>query len=118
VAEVATPIVAALPAAETPGSVATTTNEPDVPALPATKPRPAKRGESKTVRFLALVADRYGDLAGIDPGKVSRICSELAPEVGLDTGAARSQLRPRVLEARLREDLSRQETERRQEATQ
>ena len=57
------------------------------------------RRESKTSRFLALVAERYGDLAGIDPAKVSRICSDLAPEVGLNEGAARSALRPRVLAA-------------------
>ena len=59
-----------------------------------------KRGESKTARFLALVSDRYGDLGGIDPAKVSRICRDLAPEVGLNEGSARSALRPRVLAAR------------------
>jgi len=69
-------------------------------AIPA-GPRPAnKRGESKTARFLALVAERYGDLASIDPAKVSRICSDLAAEVGLNEGSARSALRPRVLAAR------------------
>jgi hypothetical protein len=63
--------------------------------------RPAgRRGESKTARFVALVKDRYGDLAGIDPAKVSRICSELAPEVDLNEGSARSALRPLVLAAR------------------
>ena len=60
----------------------------------------ATRGGSKTARFLALVAERYGDLAGIDPAKVSRICSDLAPQVGLNEGSARSALRPRVLAAR------------------
>jgi hypothetical protein len=94
-AAVAAPFVAALPAApEKPGSVATSTAEPKAQRTPR------KRGESKTVRFLFLVQDRYGDLAGIDPEKVSRICSELAPEVDLDVGAARSALRPRVLNAR------------------
>jgi hypothetical protein len=63
-------------------------------------PRPAaKRGESKTSRFLALVAERHGDLAAIDPARVSRICSDLAPQVGLNEGSARSALRPRVLAA-------------------
>ena len=32
----------------------------------------------------------------IDPAKVSRICTDLAPEVGLNAGAARSALLPRV----------------------
>jgi Protein of unknown function (DUF2637) len=54
------------------------------------------RGESKTARFLALVHEHYGELAAIDPAKVSRICTDLAPEVGLNAGAARSALLPRV----------------------
>ena len=55
-----------------------------------------RRGESKTARFLALVQERYGELGAIDPAKVSRICTDLAPEVGLNAGAARSALLPRV----------------------
>jgi hypothetical protein len=90
---VTAPNVAALPAApKKPGSVATST--------PAPRRAATRRGESKTARFLALVQERYGDLAGIDPDKVSRISTELAPEVGLDPGAARSALRPRVIKAR------------------
>jgi len=58
------------------------------------------RSESKTARFLALVAERYGELSGIDPVKVGSIAADLAPEVGLNEGAARSALRPRVLAAR------------------
>ena len=69
-------------------------------AITAERKPAATRGESKTARFLALVAERYGDLAGIDPAKVSRICSDLAPQVGLNEGSARSALRPRVLAAR------------------
>ena len=97
-AAVAAPIVAALPAASTPGSVATSTEHAaKAPVkLPA---RRAGRRESKTARFLALVADRHGDLAGIDPAKVGRISADLAPEVGLHVGAARAALRPRVLAA-------------------
>ena len=56
-------------------------------------------GESKTARFLALVKDRHGELSGIDPAKVARIAADLAPEAGLNVGAARSALRPRVLAA-------------------
>jgi hypothetical protein len=59
----------------------------------------AQRPGSKTGRFLDLVRERYGDLAGVDPEKVSRICSELAPEVELDTGSARRELRAAVLAA-------------------
>jgi hypothetical protein len=99
VAAVTAANAAALPAAETPGSVATPTAGPDLPALPAPKRPGASRGKSKTARFLALVADRYGDLAGIDLDKVSRIASELAPEVDFDLGSARRELRTRVLAA-------------------
>jgi hypothetical protein len=59
-----------------------------------------RRPGSKTQRFLALVADRHGPLAQIPPGEVSPICTALAPQVGLDTGAARTALRAAVLAAR------------------
>jgi hypothetical protein len=58
-----------------------------------------RRG-SKTQRFLALVAERHGPLAQVPTGQVSRICTTLAPQVGLDTGAARTALRKAVLAAR------------------
>ena len=103
-AVVAAPNVAALPAApETPGSAAIppTHPEPEAQAKVTTAGSASDaRAESKTARFLALVAERYGDLAGIDPAKVARIAADLAPEVGLNVGAARSALRPRVLAAR------------------
>jgi hypothetical protein len=63
-------------------------------------PARRSRAESKTARFLALVAERYGELAAIDPAEVGRIATDLAPEVGLNEGSARSALRPRVLAAR------------------
>ena len=72
------------------------------PPLPRRRPAAAGSGirrESKTARFLALVQERYGELAGIDPVKVSQICTELAPHVDLDIGAARSALLPRVRQA-------------------
>jgi hypothetical protein len=107
-AAAAAPIVAALPAApETPGSAAITSIAPDHPETPSPGGRAAQpvrrrvpRGESKTARFLALVKDRHGELAGINPAKVSRISTDLAPEVGLNAGAARAALRPLVLAAR------------------
>jgi hypothetical protein len=58
------------------------------------------RAESKTARFLALVEQRHGPLAGLAPERVSSVCTELAPEVGLDAGAARTALRRAVLAAR------------------
>jgi hypothetical protein len=59
-----------------------------------------QRGETKTARFLALAADRYGPLGTFPLAEVSRVSSELAPEVGLDRGAARAALRRHVLSLR------------------
>ena len=58
-----------------------------------------RRAGSKTARFLALVEQRHGPLADFPPGRVARTCTELAPEVGLDAGAARTALRRAVLAA-------------------
>ena len=93
----AAPDVTALPAAPTPGS-AVSTSDPQPPSPDQGKPpRPrGPRSESKTARFLTLVHERYGELAGIDPAKVSRIATDLAPEVGLNVGAARAALLPKV----------------------
>jgi hypothetical protein len=59
-----------------------------------------RRAGSKTARFLALVEQRHGPLAGFPPERVSATCTQLAPEVGLDIGAARTALRHAVLAAR------------------
>jgi hypothetical protein len=66
-------------------------------AITPPRPRGGGRRETKTARFLALVAERHGPLAGIGLDGVSRICAELAPRVGLNTGAARTALRRAVL---------------------
>ena len=64
---------------------------------PATLPRPRQpRDGSKTSRFLQLVEQQHGPLSAIDPSKVSRISSELAPLVDLHPGSARSVLGKRV----------------------
>jgi hypothetical protein len=55
------------------------------------------RAGTKTARFLALVAEHHGPLAGLDLSKVSRVAGELAPEVGLHPGSARTALRAAVL---------------------
>jgi hypothetical protein len=71
------------------------------PPKAITRPRPAERmrGGTKTARFLALVTDRHGPLAGVPLAGVSKICAELAPQAGLNTGAARTALRRAVLAA-------------------
>ncbi len=79
----------------------------DKTALPASRavkaitaprqPGSAPRGDTKTSRFLALVAERHGPLADFPVGDVSRVCTALAPEVGLDAGAARAALRKQVI---------------------
>jgi hypothetical protein len=58
------------------------------------------RPGTKTARFLDLVASRHGPLEAFPLADVSQISGELAPEVGLDPGAARSALRRRVLSLR------------------
>ncbi len=55
------------------------------------------RNGTKTARFLALVAERHGALAAVPVTDVSRICTALAPEIGLHAGAARTALRRAVL---------------------
>ena len=67
---------------------------------PASSPAPRVRPGSKTGRFLALVTARYGPLAAFPLADVSPVSTELAPEVGLDPGAARSALRRHVQAAR------------------
>jgi Protein of unknown function (DUF2637) len=65
---------------------------------PGTRGRDGRAG-SKTSRFLGLVVDRHGSLADLPVGEVSPICARLAPEVGLNPGAARTALRRAVLAA-------------------
>ncbi|HVB41424.1 MAG TPA: hypothetical protein VNF47_01800 [Streptosporangiaceae bacterium] len=83
---------------------------PDQPPGALVPPRPAppiagrsrqradhgRRPGTKTARFLALVAERHGDLAALPLADVSRICTELAPEADLHPGAARAALRRHV----------------------
>ena len=57
------------------------------------------REGTKTARFLALVVERYGPLSGFDLAKVSRVAGELAADVGLHAGSARTALRSAVLAA-------------------
>jgi hypothetical protein len=69
-------------------------------AAPGRIPAPDGVGrQTKTARFLALVTERHGPLASVPLESTSRIAAVLAPEVGLDTGAARTALRKAVLTA-------------------
>ena len=66
------------------------------------RPTPGTRASAqptKTERFLDLVTHRYGPLAQFPIANVSQVCTELAPEVDLNPGAARTALRRRVLAA-------------------
>lgn len=72
---------------------------PGRPAASSARGRGPRPG-SKTHRFLALVEERHGPLPQIPVGEVSPICTALAPEVDLNTGAARTALRTAVLAAR------------------
>jgi hypothetical protein len=70
------------------------------PTAITTRPRAGRaRGETKTARFLALADERHGPLAAIPLDGVAKISAELAPRVGLNTGAARTALRRMVLAA-------------------
>jgi hypothetical protein len=56
--------------------------------------------KTKTARFLSLVTERNGPLAAIPLDRVAAISAALAPNIGLNTGAARTALRKAVLAAR------------------
>jgi hypothetical protein len=85
-----------LPAASPPAMTSTTQQK----AITGSRGPVGPRAVSKTARFLDMVEQRHGPLADFPPERVSPTCSELAPEVGLDIGAARTALRRAVLAAR------------------
>jgi hypothetical protein len=58
------------------------------------------RDGTKTARLLALASDRYGPLEAFPLADVSRVSAELAADIGLHPGAARSALRRHVLALR------------------
>ena len=81
----------------------TSTHRAAITSGPArSQPARGKRATAqptKTERFLDLVTDRYGPLAQFPIAGVSRVCTELAPQVELNVGAARTVLRRHVLAA-------------------
>jgi len=65
---------------------------------PAPPPHPGKA--TKTARFLDLVTERMGPLASVPLHRVAAIAAEVAPQVDLNAGAARTALRKAILAAR------------------
>ena len=63
-------------------------------------PAPHPRKATKTARFLDLVTERHGPLASIPLHRVAAISADLAPQLDLNVGAARTALRKAVLAAR------------------
>ena len=63
-------------------------------------PAPHPRKATKTARFLDLVTERHGSLASVPLNAVAGISAALAPQLDLNTGAARTALRKAVLAAR------------------
>ena len=61
-------------------------------------------GQTKTARFLALVTEQHGPLAGVPLASVAPICAVSAPLVELNTGSARKALRRAVLSAQQQDE--------------
>jgi hypothetical protein len=68
-------------------------------AITPPRPRNGVQHGTKTARLLALVAEQHGPLASVPVADVSKISAGLAPQVGLNSGAARTALRRAVLAA-------------------
>ena len=56
-----------------------------------------RRGDTKSARFLTLVTEHHGPLPAIPLDNVATISATLAPQVDLNTGAARTVPRRAVL---------------------
>jgi hypothetical protein len=76
-----------------------TTPSSHPPAAAGVAPTRPPRADTKTARFLALAGQVHGPLAQIPFASVGRISATLAPQVGLNPGAARTALRRAVLAA-------------------
>src|SRR5580704_10160532 len=74
----------------------------ECPVAPGRRPAPAPhpRKATKTARFLDLVTERHGSLASIPLNRVAGISADLASQLDLNAGAARTALRKAVLAAR------------------
>jgi hypothetical protein len=74
---------------------------PSATAPASRTPNSAPARETKTSRFLGLVARERGPLAAIPLASVAQISAAFAPHVGLHAGSARAALRRAVLAAQL-----------------
>ena len=83
-----------------PGRRAPRPAPPPAPARPGRGRGTDPRKATKTARFLDLVTERHGSPASIPLHRVARISADLAPQVDLNPGAARTALRKAVLSAR------------------
>jgi len=83
--------VLSTPASPRPRAVAVTAAKVIAPRKPKAIASGPRDG-TKTSRFLALVTEKYGPLDRFSLDRVSPVSSELAPEAGLDTAAARGAL--------------------------
>jgi hypothetical protein len=83
--------VLSTPASPKPRPVAATVTRVIAPKKPKAI-GPGPRTGTKTAAFLALVEQRLGPLSQFPLDRVSPVSSELAPQVGLDTAAARGAL--------------------------
>jgi Protein of unknown function (DUF2637) len=74
----------------------------ECPVAPGRRPAavPHPRKATKTARFLDLVTERNGSLASIPLARVAGIAADLAPQVNLNAGAARTALRKAILATR------------------
>ena len=74
----------------------------ECPVAPGRRRAPAlhPRKATKTARFLDLVTERHGSLASVPLNRVAGISADLASQLDLNTGAARTALRKAVLAAR------------------
>jgi hypothetical protein len=74
----------------------------ECPSVPGRRraPAPHPRKATKTARFLDLVTERHGSLASLPLDRVAGISADLAPQLDLNPGAARTALRKAVLAAR------------------
>ena len=68
------------------------------PGSPLTAPGQGPERD-QDVRFLSLVTERHGPLASIPLDRAAGISAALAPQVDLNTGAARTALRKAALAA-------------------
>jgi len=74
----------------------------ECPVAPGRRPAPTPhpRKATKTARFLDLVTERHGSLAQVPLNHIAEISADLAPQLDLNPGAARTALRKAVLAAR------------------